>query len=267
MLLNWIRENFHPLLYLRKNSAAFRWVTRNIRITVPVHIKDIDHSVYIDLLRNPRMIADADGYERDQINLMISLIRQKNLRRMFDIGANFGVYAFAFAANAKDGRVIAFEPDSISCKLFEKTNARIPQRNIVLERKAVTETCGTATFLVDDMSGATSSLGLEGQTFSEQGYKYAGRATVLTASIDDTSSRQFPPDFIKIDVYGSELDVLKGAHDTLSSARPILQIEIDTDSSKDNVQKFLKEFDYVLVPVIKPSYLGYHKNTDIQTIS
>jgi FkbM family methyltransferase len=263
MLANWVRENFHPLLHLRKNSATFRWVSRNVRITVPVHVKCIDHPVYIDLLRNPSMIADADGYERDPLKKMISLVRQKHLRRMFDVGANFGIYAFAFAANAEDGRVIAFEPDSISCKLFEKTNARIPQRHIVLERKAVAEMCGTAALLVDDMSGATSGLGLEGETYSEQGYKYAGRTTVFTTSIDDTSTRQFPPDFIKIDVYGTELDVLKGARETLSSAHPILLIGILTDSSKKNVQKFLNEFEYVLVPIDQTNFIAHHKSMEI----
>ncbi len=89
---------------------------------------------------------------------------------MFDVDANLGIYSFLFSASAEDGQVVAFEPDAVNAKLFEKTNARRRRGNVVLERKAVAEARGAATFLVDDMSGATGGLRSDEQTFSERHY-------------------------------------------------------------------------------------------------
>ena len=263
-MLNWVREKFHPLWYLRRRSAAFRWITRNIRIKVGLRIKDIDHKVYVDLLRNPYMIGSPDKYERQDLDLMIYLISRLKLRRMFDVGANLGIYSFSFSANAQQGQVVAFEPDNINARLFDKTNARCPRRDIALVRKAVSETSGTATFLLDDMAGATGTLRQDGATFSERNYGGAAlRATVETTTIDDASKRHFPPDFIKIDVEGAELDVLKGARQTLKVARPIMLIEIGSEEALRAVQEFLGEIDYVLRPITRPNYIAGHRDAEL----
>jgi FkbM family methyltransferase len=264
MILNWVRENFHPLWHFRKKSAVFRWITRNIRIKIGLRIRNIDHKVYVDLLRNPYMVGSPNNYERQDLDLMIYLIPRLNLRRMFDVGANLGIYSFSFSANAQQGQVVAFEPDMINAKLFEKTNARCPRHDIVLERKAVAETSGTATFLLDDMAGATGTLRQDGATFSERNYGGAAlRATVETTTIDEASNRFFPPDFIKIDVEGAELDVLKGSRQTLTTARPIMLIEISSEKALRGVQELLEQSDYILRPVTRPNYLAGHRDSDL----
>jgi FkbM family methyltransferase len=263
MILNWIRDNFHPLWHFRKKSAAFRWVTRHVRIDVGVRIKNVDHKVYVDLLRNPHMVGSPNDYERQDLDLMIDLISRLDLRRMFDVGANLGIYSFSFAANAHEGRVVAFEPDLVNAKLFEKTNARCPRHDIVLERKAVADTMGTASFAVDNMSGATGTLRLNDVTFSERIYGGSPpQATVETTTIDEACKRFFSPDFIKIDVEGAELDVLKGASETLSTVRPIILIEIGSEKALRNVRDLLDKTEYVLRPASTPNYLAYHRHSD-----
>jgi FkbM family methyltransferase len=264
MLLNRIRDNFHPLWHFRRRSAAFRWMTRKIRINVGVRIKNVDHKVYVDLLRNPHMVGSPDNYERQDLDLMIYLIGRLNLRRMFDVGANLGVYSFSFSANATDGRVVAFEPDVVNAKLFEKTITHCPRRDIVLERKAVAETPGTAPFVIDSMSGATGTLRLNDVTFSERNYGSASpRTTVETTTIDEASKRFFPPDFVKIDVEGAELDVLKGAVQTLSTVRPIMLIEINSEEAVRNVRELLDKTGYVLRPASTPNYIACHREADL----
>lgn len=264
MSLNWVRENFHPLWHFRKNSAAFRWITRNVRIKVGLRIKNIDHKIYVDLLRNPYMIGSPDNYERQDLDLMIHLISRLGLRRMFDVGANLGIYSFSFSANAQRGQVVAFEPDTINAKLFEKTNSRCPRQDVVLVRKAVAETSGSATFLLDDMAGATGTLRQDGATFSERNYGGAAlRATVETTTIDEASKGFFPPDFIKIDVEGAELDVLKGARNTLTTARPIVLVEIGSAKALRAVQELLEESGYVLRPITRPNYIAGHRDADL----
>ena len=264
MILNWIRDNFHPLWHLRKHSAAFRWMTRNVRIEIGVRIRDVDHKVYVNVLRNPHMVGAPNNYEREDLDLVVDLIGRLNLQRMFDVGANLGIYAFSFSANAKDGQVVAFEPDTVNARLFEKTNARCPRHNIVLERKAVAETVGTATFLVDSMSGATGTLCLQDSNFFERNYGSAPpRTSVETTTIDEASRRFFRPDFIKIDVEGAELSVLKGASETLSTSRPIMLIEIGSEKALNDVQELLDKADYTLRPVSAPNYLAYPRQVNL----
>jgi FkbM family methyltransferase len=263
MMLNWIRDNFHPLWHLRRNSTVFRWATQNVRIKIGVRIKNVDHKVYVDLLRNPHLVSSPNKYERQDLELMIDLVSRLKLKRMFDVGANLGVYAFTFSATAQEGRVVAFEPDLVNAGLFEATNTRCPRHNVLLERKAVAEAQGSALFLTDTMSGATGSLRLEDSSFSERNYGVAQpRTTVETTTIDEASRRFFPPDFIKIDVEGAELSVLEGARETLSKVRPIMLIEIGSGKLQ-SVQEYLSKLEYVLRHTTGSNYLVYHQQSEL----
>jgi FkbM family methyltransferase len=255
--------NFHPLWHLRKHSA-FRWATRSIRINVGVRFKNVDHKVYVDLLRNPSLVGSPNEYERQDLDLMIDMIDRLHLRQMFDIGANLGIYAFSFSAAAKDGRVVAFEPDVVNANLFNKTNARCPRRNVLLEQKVVAENPGSVTFFVDDVSGATGSIRVRESTFNERNYKCSPtRTTMAATTIDEAAHKFFPPDFIKIDVEGAELEVLKGGRQTLLNARPIMLIEIGSDGDPQSVKEFLNEVDYGMRPASNPNYLAYPRNAEL----
>ena len=56
-------------------------------------------------------------------------------------------------------------------------------------------------------------------------------------------------DFIKIDVQGYELSVLKGAYSTLKFNNPILCIEEDNPINSETIP-FLENLNYVVVDVI-----------------
>jgi len=114
------------------------------------------------------------------------------------------------------------------------------------------------------MSGATGTLCLDEATFSERNYGVAAhRATVETTTIDEASDRFFSPDFIKIDVEGAELDVLKGARQTLETARPIMLIDVASENALRDVREFLEESGYMLRPASKPNYLAAHRHAAV----
>jgi len=71
--------------------------------------------------------------------------------------------------------------------------------------------------------------------------------------ITTVDSLGFKPFFIKIDVEGHEIHVLKGAEKTLRTSKPILLIEIANHESYQDVLSFLTEIGYVLLkwPVVK----------------
>lgn len=65
--------------------------------------------------------------------------------------------------------------------------------------------------------------------------------TVKVTTLDSLSLRPF---FVKIDVEGSELSVLRGAKKTLSEFKPLILIEIQNQEIFNSVANYLSEFGY-----------------------
>jgi hypothetical protein len=53
-------------------------------------------------------------------------------------------------------------------------------------------------------------------------------------------------DFIKIDVEGAEVDVIRGAKQLIHTRKPMLVIELH--NTEDEVREAMSEFDYDLYP-------------------
>jgi len=71
---------------------------------------------------------------------------------------------------------------------------------------------------------------------------------VPTDSIDNLIDKKLiePPNIIKIDVEGAELDVLHGAGHTIQKDHPTIFVAIDNHDNKDYIYDFLKDMGYVI---------------------
>lgn len=144
----------------------------------------------------------------------------------FDIGANQGFYALLAAKMVGDsGRVFAFEPVPSQMEKL-KRNIKINRlKNVATEQLAVGSESGFSDMRVClDGDEAMSSL--------REPYKDASlkrkAIRVPLFSVDDYVQKINIKsiDFIKIDVEGGELDVLKGAVGAIEKIRPIFMCEI-----------------------------------------
>jgi FkbM family methyltransferase len=130
---------------------------------------------------------------------------------VLDVGANVGAYTLMFATWVGDsGRVLAFEPAPDACDGLRRHVAlnHFDDRVTIVEA-AVSSSVGTAAFAVHP-SGGSSALGLAGT-------RGLAQITVATETIDHVCKTYgLLPAVIKIDVEGAELDVLKGARNTLA---------------------------------------------------
>ena len=148
-------------------------------------------------------------YEKNETELFKSLTKKGMV--VVDVGANIGYYTLLAARLVGEaGRVFAFEPDPHNFDLLCKNIEINGYGNVVPVRKAVFSKSGKMKLFLDE-----SNLG--GHSLSEANVDTSGSVTVEVTSLDDyfgnTDSRI---DVIKMDVQGSEMDVLEGMTNTIN---------------------------------------------------
>jgi FkbM family methyltransferase len=129
-----------------------------------------------------------------------------------DAGANAGGYAVLFGQwVGENGRVYAFEPDARAfAALVEHVALNGLVGRVIPVHGAVTDQPGSARLRLSGASGL-SRLAVGADTQPED-------VVVPAVSLDDFCTRQsVRPAFIKIDVEGAELAVLRGARQTIEA--------------------------------------------------
>lgn len=143
---------------------------------------------------------------------------------VYDVGAHTGAYTLFFSRRVGPaGKVVAFEPQPRSFAILERNVAYNRVANVCALPYALGDRAATRRLFALPGMPTTASLAPEAGT----PLRYcAGAARVERLDSLIESLALPPPDFIKIDVEGMELDVLNGAQQTLARRRPRLLIEI-----------------------------------------
>jgi FkbM family methyltransferase len=158
---------------------------------------------------------------------------------VYDIGANVGFISIIAAhLVGPKGRVVAFEPLPSNARQI-KYNASLNNfSHVAVREEALGNQEGQACFQVTDF--ATTGRLENGVVNKEK----RGELVVTVRRLDTviTEAGITPPDLIKMDVEGAEVDVLAGASRTLATARPVMLIELH--GTNDPVALSLEEQDY-----------------------
>jgi len=196
-----------------------------------------------------KMYFYGDYDERYEARLVRRLLDPGE--RFWDIGANIGYFSLLAATALKNtGQVVAFEPGQGAYGRLLENIALNPYRNLLTYNLAVTDREGEATlYLAPGMADGCASL-------YGAGSQSQGRESCRTVSLDGFATSQgLPgPDFIKIDVEGAELPVLRGAREILASFQPLLLVELKegplaaAGTDKREIQELLAGYGYA------PSY-------------
>lgn len=158
--------------------------------------------------------------EDSYIDLVCALLDERPRGVALDIGANFGCWTLPLSKHAET--VIAFEPQRCCVDLIRQTIRANNLFNVGIENLAVGAEQGWVDIPQLDVERDANFGGVSLGNSEDQ--PDAPMAKVRMISID-----QWLPaldvSFIKSDVEGSELDVLKGARRTIERCRPILFVE------------------------------------------
>ncbi len=144
---------------------------------------------------------------------------------VLDIGAHHGYYTLLASKRVGvRGRVISFEPSPREQKAL-RLNLRLNRcRNVVIEGLALSDENGESDFYVlEDRASGCNSLKVPDVSGK------MSRQRVEIARLDQCLARfaMDRVDFIKLDVEGGELAVLRGAADLLGrTSRPVILTEV-----------------------------------------
>jgi len=163
---------------------------------------------------------------------------------VIDCGAHIGEYSVHFSQLVgKEGHVYAFEPDPRPFELLERNIESNHVSNVTLNRIAVDETDGTASFVLRRDAAASS---LEAVDSSSSTRTISCRTISLDSYVREHALHRV--DALKIDVEGSEVAVLRGARDMIAAFRPGIMV-LDCHSNSWQVAEIadlLAEFGYAV---------------------
>jgi FkbM family methyltransferase len=169
-------------------------------------------------------------YQQIELDMLLQLINDRTV--VYDIGSNVGYHATAFASRART--VYCFEANP---RHYSILRSNISDRtNCLLFNMAVSSSEGE--ILVEDFdSGQTGNYGAV-RVGADSGTRVVKRSL-------DTLNIQ-PPDLMKIDVEGHELDVIRGAYHTIKQHRPIIYFEAQETTDLPEIYLTLSGLDYQL---------------------
>jgi FkbM family methyltransferase len=163
---------------------------------------------------------------RDPNALLLLKSREMGVETILDVGANVGQFVQTIRAMGYDKRAVSFEPTSEAHALLV-TNAASDPTWIAAPRMALGAQEGEAEIGVSANSASSSLLAIEaGSTDVLPITAFIARETVTVRRLDSVVGPHWPgPYALKLDTQGFELEVLRGAPETLRQTR-VLTVEL-----------------------------------------
>jgi FkbM family methyltransferase len=157
----------------------------------------------------------------------------------WDVGANIGFMSLiASRAVGDEGRVHAFEPLPANLERLRESIRLNGVNNVTVHPFALARASGNAILHAHD-SPLMWSLDPVGHS--------ANGIDVACRTLDDVAAESGPPDLVKIDVEGAELDVLRGGVELVRTACPPLIVEFTRAEMIDEARALLPRYECRLI--------------------
>lgn len=171
-------------------------------------------------------IPQTGAFERKETQYLSGVIQPG--WTCFDVGACFGWYTVLFSQLAgSTGQVHTFEPVPANYECTQENLDLNSCENVTLNNVALGEKPGTFSLFLP--RGQVSA--------SLRAHNDRGKSDVLTAEVTTLDAYVENKgidrvDFIKADIEGAELPMLRGAEETLRKFHPMLMLEVQASSTK-----------------------------------
>ena len=228
-----------------------------VRLVVRRFVPRLAYPVLAGPLRGARFVlgslagagAGASVYvNRVEPGLTTTLLRVLHPGEIFvDVGANVGYYTvLASRVVGAGGLVVAIEPAVRNLCLLSRHLRLNNCRNVSI----ITAACAQNLNVYRFSPGADYAQGHLLAPGPSQPAVGGGVVVVPAVTIDVVMARTaLRPHVIKIDVEGAELEVLRGAHATLTACHPTILLSVHSESLRTRCVEHLRAYDYDLKPL------------------
>lgn len=199
--------------HMRPLTVEVQINQKPIRFFIPPRSQILGHYLKVFPKKEPGTIRWLDTVAREGV--------------FFDVGANVGFVAVYLKLQAPELDVWCFEPTYANFDLLRK-NAKINGVDLNALPIALASTPSVAAIEdPDELGGIALSID------ENLGARESNTHPTMVDSLDSLIAKGLPqPDYLKIDVDGIELEILRGATKTLSGVREIA-IEYDVDEKQE----------------------------------
>jgi FkbM family methyltransferase len=238
-----------PLRSLRNLPLLGGWIHRVSHRVLPLQEKvwarvEAGPAQGLWLELNPRT---GQNYLRGDAELPVQKILAERLRPgmvFYDLGANIGLFTLLAARLVGDsGKVFSFEPDPENAARLRRNIQRNRFANVTVVEKGIWSASTKLNFL---KSGADSpDHGIGKFSTTENG---AGGTLTECVSLDDFTrdAGATPPDALKCDVEGAEVEALCGGAKLFQSRHPWIVCEMHSDANRRAAIELLENFGYAV---------------------
>lgn len=169
---------------------------------------------------------------------------------LVDVGANIGEITLFAAKKLREGRILAFEPmPSVFAQLARNVEMNHFSNAVLFNLGLYHEDGALPLYVKEDKPYGRTN---EGVTSLFSSGKERKGATVSLRRLDDVAEecRLGRMDFLKIDVEGAELMVLRGAEGCIRKFRPVIVAEVAEENfrragyTRDDLFAFLESLNY-----------------------
>ena len=183
------------------------------------------------------------GWNPDEYRAFRAAVRPGTIA--LDVGANVGAYALLLGQwVGPTGSVYAFEP---AHSAFDGLSRHIALNGLEGVVQPVKTAVGATTTTLPFLEGAAAG---QGRLLRPSENREAAVDIAVTTIDEFCEQRKLTPAFIKIDVEGSELDVLRGARETIRRCRSTVALFVEVHptvwtriglSSRDLLEEFARQ--------------------------
>jgi len=167
-------------------------------------------------------------------NKLDKFLRNENKKMVFlDIGSNQGVFTLIACSNPNFVHIHAFEPNPKIYTFLEQNSGFAASEVVSIHNKAVSRVHGIVGFSMDVSHSGAGKLDANSQTLYVESVNYL--------YLDDVLGDLDYPIFIKIDVEGSEYQVLEQLH-LMKKFSHVTSIFIELNDSHSDVKILLDFF-------------------------
>lgn len=196
--------------------------TEVVQLDENLKIKIFKDDLYIG-----RSIKAGQGWDRWLIPILGSIDHVGKV--IVDVGANIGACSLLFSYYAP---VYAYEPFHID---ILRENCEQPTKFKVSPiGKALSDSVKKRTFYYHHENCGTGS-------FHDSNLGAVGEFESTTLDLENISE---PISFIKIDVQGDDVNVLRGARNTILKNKPYVAVECETDKQRADACAVMQELGY-----------------------